>query len=390
VVEANAESRRPVVAHLTPHRYAFEPRTFFECESLAAAGFDVVLVAPHETDVMHNGVRVRALPRYRNRLDRITRLAFLCVWRALREKPEVFHLHEPDLLPWGLLLRLLGKRVIYDVHEDYSTAALVRPWIPAWARRPLAGLVDLVTAVARRSFHIVIAEKYYARLFPGSLEVLNYARLEEFGDLLEFAREFPREGGPRLLYTGGVTDSRGGRHHLRLLETLPEDAAMLIIGHCGMADLAAELRRHAAQDARLELHIDESDWIPHGEIVAAYRRPWTAGIALFPDTPHYREKELTKFFEYMAAGLPILCSNFPVWRELVEGNGLGICVDPEDPEAAAEAALWLHSHPEEAQAMGERGRRLVREKFNWESQAEVLIAFYRRILGREQGVLRRV
>lgn len=379
-------SARRVVAHLTPHRYAFEPRTFFECESLAAAGFEVVLVAPHEGDVVRNGVRVLGLPRYRNRLDRVTRLAFLCVWRALREKPAIFHLHEPDLLPWGLLLRLLGKQVIYDVHEDYATAALVRPWIPVWARRPLARLVDLMTAVARWSFHIVIAEKYYARLFPGGLEVLNYAKLEEFGDLLDCPRAFPEEGGPHLLYTGGITDSRGGRHHLRLLEALPEDAAMLIIGHCGMADLAAELRRAAARDPRLELRIDESDWIPHEEIVAAYRRPWTAGIALFPDTPHYREKELTKFFEYMAAGLPILCSDFPVWRELVEGNGVGICVDPEDPEAAAEAALWLHAHPAEARAMGKRGRRLVRERFNWESQAEVLVDFYRRILDRAGAV----
>ena len=92
---------KSTIAHLTPHRYAFEPRTFFECESLAAAGFEVVLVAPHEEDVVRNGVRVLGLPRYRNRLDRVTRLAFLCVWRALRERPAIFHLHEPDLLPWG-------------------------------------------------------------------------------------------------------------------------------------------------------------------------------------------------------------------------------------------------------------------------------------------------
>lgn len=242
--------------------------------------------------------------------------------------------------------------------------------------------------VAGKAFHIIIAERYYERMFPDGTKVLNYARLGQAKDLLNLDRRFPAGKSPLLLYTGVFTRTRGALHHLAFAKALPPEARVTMIGFCGDRDVAERLRDFAAKDSRLVLRMDESSWIPHEEILDAYRRPWTAGIALFPDTSHYREKELTKFFEYMAAGLPILCSNFPVWRKLVEENGVGICVDPEDPEAAAEAALWLHDHPEEAQAMGERGRRLVREKFNWESQAEVLIAFYRRILGQEQAAPR--
>ena len=374
------------IAHLTPHHQAFDPRIFFECRSLVGAGFDVVLVAPCAKDLIRDGVRVLGLPRYRNRLDRVTRLAFLCVWRALREKPAIFHLHDPEMIPWGLLLRLFGRDVVFDVHEDFSTAAFVRSWIPLWARPVVGRFASALMNMAGQAFHIIIAERYYERTFPHGTKVLNYARLGQAKDLLTLERRQPVGKAPRFLYTGVLTRTRGALRHLAFAKSLPWDARVMMMGFCGDRQVASELRHFAANDPRLELRMDESHWIPHEEILAAYRRPWTAGIALFPDTPHYREKELTKFFEYMAAGLPILCSNFPVWRELVEGNGVGICVDPEDPKAAAEAALWLHAHPAEARAMGERGRRLVRERFNWESQAEVLVDFYRRILDRAGAV----
>ena len=116
--------------------------------------------------------------------------------------------------------------------------------------------------------------------------------------------------------------------------------------------------------------------VPYRRIVAAYREPWTAALALFPDSPHVREKELTKFFEYMAAGLPIVCSDFPVWRELVERTGAGICVAPGDAQAALAAVMELARDPERARAMGQAGRRAVRARFSWESQARRLVELY--------------
>jgi glycosyltransferase involved in cell wall biosynthesis len=360
------------IAHLTPHRDPFEPRTFFECVSLAEAGFDVVLVAPHDGDLSRDGVRLLGVPRYRSRLERVTRTAWRTVRRGRAAKPALYHIHDPELIPWGLLLRLFGQPVIYDVHEDYAQAAGVRSWIPGPARCLLAGFYAGIAALARRHFTVVIAERYYARSFPGAVEVLNYAKAEEFAGLDAIARTAPLQ--PRALYTGSVTGSRGGRHHAGLLAHLPAGAEVALVG-----DLARDLQMKAAADRRLLLRIAER-WVPRQTIVEAYGEPWTCGLALFPDTPHYREKELTKFFEYMAAGLPIVASGFPVWRQLIEGERVGICVDPEDPAAAAAAVLWLHEHPDEARAMGERGRKAVALTFNWASQAERLVALYRSLL----------
>ncbi len=380
---APTPDRSPVrVVHLTPHRDPFEPRTFFQCQSLAEAGFEVVLVAPHDRDLERDGVRLLAVPRYRSRLERVTRTAWRTVRRGLAAKPALFHIHDPELIPWGLVLRLTGRPVIYDVHEDYAQAAGVRDWIPGPARRLLAGLYAAAAALARRCFTVVIAERYYARSFPGAVEVLNYAKTEEFAGLDAIARIAPPR--PRALYTGSVTASRGGRHHARLLAQLPAGAEVALVGVCPEADLACELLIQSQEDPRLILRTAER-WVPRQTIVEAYGEAWTCGLALFPDTPHYREKELTKFFEYMAAGLPIVASAFPVWRRLIEGERVGICVDPEDPRAAAEAVLWLQEHPEEARAMGERGRLAVARRFNWASQAGRLADLYRDLLGLPPG-----
>ena len=257
------------------------------------------------------------------------------------------------------------------------------PWFargcPAGPELDVAGLISTVSALARSAFTIVIAERYYARLFPGGVEVLNYARLEEYAALQNIERRPPAS--LRALYTGSVTDSRGARHHARLLDHLPQDAELLLIGQCAIPALKAELEAKAAADRRLRLHLAPG-WVPRDTIAACYGEPWTCGLALFPDTPHYREKELTKFFEYMAAGLPVVCSDFPVWRELVVGNGVGLAVDPEDAAAAVAAMVWLHEHPQEAAAMGRRGRELVRSHYNWDTQARRLIDLYRQMSSR--------
>jgi glycosyltransferase involved in cell wall biosynthesis len=371
------------VVHLSSHHEPFDNRVFArECQSLAQAGYDVTLIVQHDRDEVRSGVRILGVPRYCNRLERVTRTAFRVFRRALAERADIYHFHDPELIPWAMALRLLGKRVVYDVHEDYAQAAGVRPWLPAWARRLTARFYDLLAALARNSVDkVVIAERYYDRRFPGATHVLNYPRLEKFKALTTIERHRPAT--LRLLYTGSITASRGAVNHARILRHLPE-AELLMIGHCD-GETAGLLRAEAGPGARLLLpHVDR--WVEHEEIVAAYREPWTCGLAVFSFSQHYCEKELTKFFEYMAAGLPILCSDFPAWRELIEGSGVGLCVDPEDPAAAAAAIRRLHADPALFQAMSEAGRLASLDRFSWSSQARNLVGAYRDLLRERPAV----
>ena len=395
------------IAHLTSHHSILDNRIFNrECRSLAAAGYDVVLVAQHDHDEIREGIHICAVPRYRSRLERVTLTALRVFRRAWQERPAVFHFHDPELIPWGLLLRLLGKRVIYDVHEDFSQAAAVRSWLPSLVRRVVAGFSHLMDWLAYKVMWIVIAERYYERRFPGATPVLNYPDLDRSVELQAIER-LPalRPERIRLLYVGSLTTSRGALLHAELASRL-SGCEIVMCGYC--SSTVAEGIRTRSGDATLgfiapdgsirwekrsERPVHEVStvilegvdfFVPPKSMIKHFRQAWTAGIAVFPYTEHYYEKELTKFFEYMAAGLPVVCSNFPTWRALVEGRGAGITVDPADWDAIIGAIRHLHENPDKAIGMGLAGRRAVQEQFNWQSQADNLVDLYARVLGRSR------
>jgi hypothetical protein len=106
-----------------------------------------------------------------------------------------------------------------------------------------------------------------------------------------------------------------------------------------------------------------------------------AGLVVLKPVAHEMVSLPIKLFEYMAAGLPVISSDFPVWREIVDSAGCGLLVDPLDLDAIVGAMQWVADHPDEAEAMGRSGRRAVEERYNWEQEANTLIAFYKDRLG---------
>lgn len=371
------------VAHLSSVHYPNDTRIFHkECRSLAGAGFEVFLVVSAERDAEIDGVKIRSVRRAESRFERLFKTVPEVLRIARELKADVYHIHDPELIPIGLVLRRGGAKVIYDIHEDYITSILQKDYIPRVVRVPLAHLVGAIESVTSRLFVTVLAERYYAGRFPGGTIVCNYPLL---------GSEVPSGGPPaiesegiHLLYTGTVADDRGAYEHAALADVMP-DAHVHFIGRCDDPGLADEIRRRAGRGVdRINL-VGEGTHVPFSRILAAYaERRWTAGLAIFPATPHYVRKELTKFFEYMAAGIPIVCSDFPVWRALVADNGFGLCVDPSDRDAAVAAVRYLAENPQEAREMGLRGQRAVRERFNWEAEVRKLEALYRTLVGTDR------
>jgi glycosyltransferase involved in cell wall biosynthesis len=105
-----------------------------------------------------------------------------------------------------------------------------------------------------------------------------------------------------------------------------------------------------------------------------------AGLVLLHPTNNYRVIRPNKLYEYMAAGLPVIASDFPHWRELVGGCRCGLLVDPLDSTAIADAILHLLSHPQAAAEMGQRGRGAVLERYNWGTERARLIVAYEELL----------
>ena len=388
------------VAHLSSHHERQDNRIFFrQCRTLASAGYDVHLVIRNPADEVVDGVKVVAVRKPRNRLERVSLTVFEVFRRGLGTGAKIFHLHAPELIPAGIALRLLGKKVIYDVHEDFAQAAGVREWIPGPFRSLIAGAYSLTAGLANRAFEVVIAERYYERSFPGATPVLNYPPLERSDRLRSVDRRANRPDRIRLLYAGTASESRGALVHAALAQRLPgslvhfsgripkelaprmiEAAGNVHVGLMAKDGSIEWAKRSTLPEGEASTVILQGvDYFVAQEMVEAFLEPWTAGLAVFPYNEHYYEKELTKFFEYMAAGLPIVLSDFPVWRAIVDKDRCGICVPAGDIEAAAKQIQWLHDNPEEALAMGGRGRQAVVTDYSWHSQQANLLGLYAKL-----------
>ena len=359
-----------------------------EARTLARTGYDVTLIAQHDGNTIVDGVRVIGLPKPRNRLGRIFGLTWRAFRLALRQRATIYHFHDPELLLIGVLLKLFARaKIIYDVHENVPKQILNKLWLPTWSRRPLTVAYKLVERVCLPFIDvIVIAEDSYIenyRSFRDVITVRNYpipSPLKVGSPNTD--RDEGLQHGFQLTYVGGVSKLRGSLELIEAMRILKakgfKDVALSLIGPLSPPrfrhELSLLLRQYGLEQS---VHIVEP--IPHQEVFNVLGRSHVGLAILHPD-PNYVDSLPTKLFEYMAAGLPVVASNFPLWKELIEGNRCGLTVDPLDPEAIAQAVEYLITHPEEARRMGENGRRAVEEKYNWEQESKKLLSLYECLL----------
>ncbi len=367
------------VAHICIHHGPFDTRIFQkQCVSLAETGYEVHLLAPGAPGGEHRGVTLHGLG------DHSGVSPLLRVWRRLSEvyrqsralHADVYHLHDPVLIPVGLLLRRTGARVIYDAHEDAPREVRVifhdRPW-KAWfygtALRVLYGLAR------RRLDAFVCATPGIAARFPSrrTVTICNFPRVE----LFEGSGRRPERGGlaacpNRIVYAGGLSEARGVPEMVAAMARLPDelDAQLVLFGRFHSPDLAQRVARDPGWK-----RVDYRGWREHDRVLEALLSA-RVGLVLLQPEPIFVESMPIKMFEYMAAGIPIIASDFPLWRSLVQDTGCGILVDPRDVDAIATAIAALLADPDRADAMGRKGLEAVAREYNWEGEARKLRALY--------------
>lgn len=368
------------VVHLTTVHPSFDTRIFHkQCRTLAIAGYEVSLIAQHACDEVRDGISIIALPRPRNRLSRILGLTWQAFGLALRQRANVYHFHDPELLPVGVMLKLFTQaKVIYDVHEDVPQQILTKYWISAPLRHPFAAVFNVVEKLMSQTLDAVVVAteeiaKKFARFNP--VVIHNYPDLR----MLPTPYLSPREERERtVVYIGGINKLRGAIEMIKAFEFLDPalNAHLDLIGRFEPNGLERELQ--ALPGFRSVRFLG---WLPLQKVYEHLRHAHIGLVCLHPE-PRYVLSLPVKLFEYMAAGVPIIASNFPLWKEIVEGNRCGLTVDPLNPKEIAEAIEYLFMHPEEARIMGENGRRAVVEKYNWEREGEKLIKLYEELLKR--------
>lgn len=319
------------VCHVTSVHHYQDNRIFFkECASLAKSGYQVHLVAPVAKDFSQQGIHVHAIGDFKSRWSRI----FLGPWKlfkkVLKLKPKVVHIHDPEVTVIVPPLKLLGYKVIYDIHEDNKAFVLEKDYLPKLIRFPLSWVLSVWEQLVVSLAEPIIAEKYYEDRFPKALKILNYPLDREKDKLsdptsrvsnIEFDSHFDW-----FIYTGNVTIERGALNNLQVLID-EQKSAICYVGKCDRViyeQINNFLTGRNIDSTRFVL-IGLEEYIPQSDIEYMLRKhKWSAGLALFPHSPFVDRKELTKFFDYAAAGIPTLCSDFTHWRELAETRKLGV------------------------------------------------------------------
>lgn len=366
------------VVHISTVHSPHDPRIYHkQCKTLAEAGFDVTLIIPEDgTDFQpQDGVEVILLPSPGNRRERLTATQSLALQEARKIAADIYHFHDPELIPLGRKLKNRENIIIYDIHEDYETAMAQKDYLPGFLVPAAALAYRAATNILIRSFELCLAEKYYKEKFPRGKCILNYPLLSP----RERKTTTQESDGGHLIYTGNVTAERGAYIHARLPE-LDNRVSVEYIGKCSR-DIAQGIREIAGDNGPRIKITGVGHYVPREEIEdASFERQWLAGLALFPPTEHYKKKELTKFFEYMYAEIPILCSNFPAWEEFIEKHDCGIAVDPNNDDAIVEALAFLRNNPDRAREMGRNGRAAVVRELNWNAEGRKLVQWYRELL----------
>ncbi len=372
-------TQRKKIVHLTSVHRPLDVRIFEkQCKSLAAADYDVVLIAVHDRNEVRDGVVIKALPKPRGQIGRMTVTAWQAFREAWRQQADLYQIHDPELLPWAALLRLGGKVVVYDMHENVPKDIEVKTWLPNWLKRPARYLTRMGERCLLASMPVVFAETSYAADYAWvkrSVTVLNLPRLESLP-----TPSSERTERPTLAYMGGVARERGSEVTLQALCQLHQrgvDVDWRCIGPGWPPAHLANLQQQATQAGL------------HGVLFYGYlpsQQGWRLvrdcqiGLAVLLPLPNIIDSYPTKLFEYMALEMPVITSAFPLYREVVERHACGICVDPEAADELAAAIEYLIRHPAEAAEMGRRGRQAVLQHYNWAAEYQKLHAFYEQLL----------
>jgi glycosyltransferase involved in cell wall biosynthesis len=376
---------------LVRNPYSHDSRVEKEAASLVEAGYRVTVIADAAPGLPtledRGGARVIRVAR---RGPRIPGLSFLAhearLARTLRRlRPDILHAHDSNaLIPVGLAAAMLGVPYLYDAHDLWlHRPRRQRSTIYHAAQNAWYSLVERVfvpRAAAVLTVSPPIADHLRARYRLPSVDLVpNYPDLHELDGTVRELRERPGmesvpPAAPLVLYLGGLMGGRGIEQLVDAM-TLMDDAHLVLLGAGHLADDLAERARSAGIGERIHL----LDPVPPAEVVG-YAASATIGVSpIVPSCLNYRYSLPNKLFQYMAAGIPVVASDFPQVREIVEGAGAGRVVDTERPEAIARAAAAVLAEPSAAAEMGRRGREAVRTRYHWGTSADALLAAYARI-----------
>ena len=365
------------ICHLSSAHADGDVRIFHkECTSLAEAGHDVHLVIPNTTNRLEKGVQIHSFSlEAKSRLQRMRKTTKKVYQIALEIDADIYHFHDPELLPYGLKLIKKGKKVIYDAHEDVPRQIAGKFWIPGLIRPLIAKTFELYeNYVAKRLSFVVVAtptiKNRFIKINKNCEDVCNYPILEE--NTTPSAWENRKN---EICYIGGITEIRGIKE---LVASLPNNQEIKL-------NLAGNYSPTSFRDELVNTNgwnqVNEYGYVGRQEIVGILNQSKIGMVTLYPQE-NYLDSLPIKLYEYMLAEIPVVASNFPLWEQIISDSDCGVCVNPKKPEEIGKAINTILTDDTRAQQMGKNGRKAVLEKYNWSIEKEKLKSIYLNLMSK--------
>jgi len=371
------------ICHLTSVHPIDDVRIFHkECCSLAANGFDVTLIACGESEYEEtkNGVKCISLNvPVKNRIQRMIKRPKAIYKKALEIDADIYHFHDPELLPFGLKLKRKGKKVIFDSHEDIPIDIKNKSYLNPLLRRVLFLLYKISEPFIIRKFDGVVSVTPHIidkliKVNKNTLQITNYPIITN-SDISEIKTE--KFQIPTIFFAGGVNSLWMHENIIKSLELINFDIKYLIAGPVSNEYLLK------LKELKSWGKVEYLGLISYSQVEYYYSKSHIGiAIANYAEAAGGKMGTLgnTKIFEIMKAGLPIICSNFTLWEQIVEENKCGICVNPRDVVAISQAIIKMVTNKQESIQMGQNGKMAVLDKYNWKTQEVILIDMYKNIL----------
>ena len=342
--------------------------------------YDVCLIACHPRRETVKGIEIFPYPRYKNRIFRVLFSWLLILPKTLKAKAKVYHLHDPELIPLGLILKMVGKKVIYDIHENIAEDIFDKDWIKF--KKLWYSFYNFFEKPALKRFHIIIAEDSYLNRYKNRAKYLavihNYCDLPFFE---EFKLSTEDRNPMHLFYIGILLENRG---ILEILEAmyLAKQKGQHYHLHC-VAELYTQVSEAITALPFYEEMKPQVTFYGRKNLEDGYQISKKCGIGLCIIHPMSNSIESypTKLFEYMAVGLPIVTSHFPLYKSVVENHKCGLTANPNSPQEIYDAMTKISGNLELRKTMEINGRKAVKEKYTWRQEEEKLLKFYDEVIG---------
>ncbi len=359
------------ICHITTVHPRYENRIFYkQCISLSDL-FDVYLiVADGLGDETLNNVRLIDIGLRKKSIFKRFIIDSLKVYRkAVSMNCDVYHFHDPELIFIGFKLKSIGKKVVYDVHEDLPRQILSKPYFSLIPKAIIGWIFEKIENHLAKRFNYIVTvtshiENRFKKINTNTITVKNFPEIVNNNVDMNWNNKKNI-----ICYVGSISEVRGIKEIVTALNKL--DVVLYLGGLFNSKKIENEVKNMEAWSKVVEFGYVNSE-----QANQIYKEA-KVGLVLLHPTINYLDALPTKMFEYMLAGLPLIVSNIPLWEKIVIENKCGLVVNPFDIGDITNKIQYLLTNNDIAQKMGANGRLAVKSKYNWITEKTKLIEIYK-------------